>query len=47
MIRCIVQLPGRNKMNKKKMVAILGSPNKNGVVDKMLRYAVKAAQGAD
>lgn len=34
-------------MNKKKMVAILGSPNKNGVVDKMLQYAVKAAQGAN
>lgn len=33
-------------MNKKKMVAILGSPHKNGVVGKMLQCATKAAQEA-
>lgn len=33
-------------MNKKKMVAILGSPHKNGVVSQMLQCATKAAQGA-
>ena len=46
LIRYTMRLQRREKMRHKKMLAILGSPHKDGVTARMLQCAIKAAEAA-